>query len=88
LLTVCQLCHDQQPSNPQGGFKNPKRLYMTDNEWWERHQGRYDSEIQEKFDMQNTSGSTMRDVNQKLKGRKEGIHALRLAWEEEQKGKT
>jgi hypothetical protein len=27
----------------------------------------------------------MRDVNQKLKRRKEGIHALRLAWEEKQK---
>lgn len=85
LLTVCQLCHDQQPGNPHGGFKNPKRLYITDQEWWRTHQDRYDEETQEKFDERKISGHTIREVMGKMKKRTEGIHALRLAWEEKLK---
>jgi hypothetical protein len=88
LLTVCQLCHEQQPSNPHGDFKNPKRLYVTDDEWWRTHQGRYDSEAREKFDQQNISGFTIREVQRNLKERKEGIHALRLEWEEQERKKS
>jgi hypothetical protein len=85
LLTVCQLCHEQQPSNPHGWFKNPKRLYVTDDEWWRAVQGTYDAETREKFDEYNLSGLTIREVNRKCQARKEGIHALRLAWEEKRK---
>jgi hypothetical protein len=85
LLTVCQLCHEQQPSNPHGGFESPKRLYTTDEEWWEAYGGGYDEETQGKFDKCNISGHTIREVRRKSQARKEGIHALRLAWEEQQK---
>lgn len=88
LLTVCQLCHDQQPGNPRGGFRNPKRLYVTDEEWWTAHQSGYSSETREEFDMHNTSAISMRDVFKKTKQRKDGIHALRLAWEEQERKKS
>jgi hypothetical protein len=85
LLTVCQLCHDQQPSNPHGGFKNPKRLYLTDEEWWNAHQREYDGDTLEEFSQENLSGLTMREVQRKMRQRKEGIHSLRLAWEAREK---
>jgi len=85
LLTVCQLCHEQQPSNPHGGFKNPKRLYLTDQEWWDEHKDRYDSETQERLNLENVRGHTVRDVMQNMKKVREGIHALRLEWEANRK---
>src|ERR1017187_10379558 len=47
LLTVCSLCHEQQPGNPRGGFKNPKRLYLSDQEWWKKHRSEYSEELDE-----------------------------------------
>ena len=86
LLTVCQLCHDQQPGNPHGGFNNPKRLYITDKEWWEWHRHEYDEEIQDEFDEAKVNwGYSERDVMRKGAQIKQGIHTLRLAWEEKQK---
>jgi len=88
LLTVCQLCHDQQPGNPRGSFINPKRLYITDEEWWKAYGSDYDWETREKFNEYNLSGLTIRELNRKMQARKEGIHALRLAWEENRKKKS
>jgi hypothetical protein len=85
LLTLCRLCHEQQLSNPRGGFKHPKRLYKTDAEWWEEHRHAYDEQIQEELDVRNVSGFTQREVMQKLGLVKDRIHALRLVWDAEQK---
>jgi 5-methylcytosine-specific restriction endonuclease McrA len=78
LLTLCRLCHEQQLSNPQGGFKHPKRLYKTDAEWWEEHCHEYDEQVQKELDVRNVSGFTAREVIQKLRLVKERIHVLRL----------
>lgn len=85
LLTVCQLCHDQQPGNPRGAFVNPKRLYTTDEEWWKIYESDYDSETRETLDIFNISGFTIRELNRKAQARKNAIHELRLAWEEKRK---
>lgn len=85
LLTVCRLCHDQQPGNPKGAFKHPKRLYVTDWEWWERHRYSYDAATQERLSKENVSGHTPRDLMRKIAAIDEAIHALRLEWEERQK---
>ncbi len=86
LLTVCKLCHEQQPSNPHGGFRHPKRLYRTDAEWWKEHSQEYDYKTQEELSMENVQGLTIREVRDKVRRIDEGIHALRLACEEKRKG--
>jgi hypothetical protein len=88
LLTLCKLCHEQQLSNPRGGFEPPKRLYRTDAEWWDEHCHQYDDDTQSKLDERNVHGFTIREVMSKLRQIKDGIHALRLAWEEKQAQST
>jgi len=85
LLTICKLCHEQQPSNPNGSFRHPKRLYKTDGEWWKEHSQEYDEATQEELSMESVHGYTIREVKAKVRRIDEGIHALRLAWEEKQK---
>lgn len=85
LLTVCRLCHEQQPSNPHGGFRNPKRMYRTDAEWWREHSQEYDAETQERLSKENATGFTLRELRDKLRKIDDGIHLLRLAWDERQK---
>jgi hypothetical protein len=85
LLTLCRSCHEQQPSNPRGGFKDPKRLYETDQEWWDEHRHEYDSATQSKLDERSVSGFTIREVMAEYREVEDGIHALRLAWDEKRK---
>ena len=85
LLTICKLCHEQQASNPRGGFSPPKRLYKSDAEWWKEHSHEYDEKTQESLSMESVEGHTIREVRAKVSRINEGIHALRLVWEEKQK---
>ena len=78
MLTVCKLCNEQQPSNPHGGFEHPKRLYKTDAEWWKEHCEEYSEDVQEELSIENVHGFTIREVQQKMRRIREGIHALRL----------
>jgi hypothetical protein len=82
LLTLCRLCHEQQLNNPRGGFKPPRRLYKTDAEWWKEHCHEYDCNTQDRLDTRKITGFTIREIMAKLREIHEGIHALRLAWEE------
>ena len=86
LLTVCKLCHEQQPGNPRGGFKHPKRLYKTDAEWWKEHGFEYEARIQEELAIENVQGYSIREIQEKVRRIRDGIHALRLVWEEKRKG--
>jgi hypothetical protein len=85
LLTVCKLCHEQQPGNPRGGFKNPKRLYLTDQEWWKKHRSEYSEELDEVLtigpDNDELSGSDIHDCVRRLRRIEESLHILRLEWE-------
>jgi hypothetical protein len=85
LLTLCRLCHEQQLSNPHGGFKHPKRLYRTDAEWWTEHCEEYEDEVQMALDITGVGGSTIREVREKLRLIGEQIHALRLASDTKEK---
>jgi hypothetical protein len=82
LLTVCRLCHEQQPGNPKGWFNNPKRLYVTDEEWWKEHRRAYSADLREELSFENASGSSVKKVMDKIQEIKDGIHALRLDWAE------
>jgi hypothetical protein len=81
LLTVCKLCHEQQPSNPHGGFSPPKREYKTDAEWWQENSCEYDTRTQQELSMENVQGYTVREAMNKLSQIKKRIHDLRLAAE-------
>jgi hypothetical protein len=82
LLTVCRLCHEQQPGNPKGGFNNPKRLYVTDEEWWKEHSHAYSADLRKEFSFENVSAHSARKLMEKIQEIKDGIHALRLDWAE------
>jgi hypothetical protein len=81
LLTVCRLCHEQQPSNPHGGFKPPKREYRTDAEWWQENSNSYDIGTQQELSMENVQGFTIGEAMNKLHQINKRIHDLRLASE-------
>jgi hypothetical protein len=80
LLTVCKLCHEEQPANPHGSFNNPKRLYVTDDEWWKQDSKEYSKPLQEALSPQNITGLSARDVMKKYKVIQDAIHILRLDW--------
>ncbi|HUX44124.1 MAG TPA: hypothetical protein VMV57_05170 [Terracidiphilus sp.] len=82
LLTVCRLCHEQQPSTPQGTIKPPKREYRTDAEWWAEHRDEYDSATQTRLSLSNVHGLTLREAMASMHRIEAEIHTLRLARDE------
>jgi hypothetical protein len=81
LLTLCRLCHEQQPGNPNGGFENPRRLYVTDEEWWKENSPKFSIRLQEETERECMSGSTIRQLEAQFDRRRETIHFLRLEWD-------
>jgi hypothetical protein len=61
-------------------------LYKTDAEWWKEHGFEYEAKIQEELAIENVQGYSIREVQEKVRRIREGIHALRLVWEEKRKG--
>lgn len=81
LLTVCKACHDQQPANPHGGFKPPKRLYKTDAEWWKENRRGYNQQTQNDLDMRNVTGRTASEALRNLRKVEDRIHKQRLGFD-------